>query len=897
MNNRGLLLDMTRTILKNKNKNVFTNEEIEETLNKAKIAMQVIYQIDVGNKEFEYALNEILASYQTTLDKSNFIEVKHKKWFLNKKGSMDLEYWDRYKTLLKYKGFNNEVVEKMEDVMDDLSDLIGNPKNTEEMISRRGLVIGDVQSGKTANFAGLICRAADIGFKVIIVLAGTVENLRRQTQMRLDEAFLGVDSDSVKKGTNVSIGVGIGNKFDKPILITTKSNDFSKSFAQQNINKLSSFKTPMLAVVKKNVNVLKNLNNWFKTLNSEGSNFINQSVLVIDDESDYASLNTKKIEDLDPTATNAQIRQLLKMFTRSSYVGYTATPFANVFVSPDTISEVYHSDLFPEDYIYCLEAPSNYIGARNVHVLDEEEDYQKYHFMVKKISDLKDNNTILPLNHKKDFVLIDLPNSLKESIYLYMIANVIRDIRGDENSHRSMLINVSRFVDVHKSIYEKVNSFIKQAIIECKNHSKSDNWRKSFALNKMYELFEKNYNDLEISWEDILYNLYSSVASIKPYIINSSKNANKFNYDDYDDGARIIAIGGFSLSRGITLEGLIISYMYRTTKMYDTLLQMGRWFGYRDTYSDLCRIYITESMNNNFKEISLASDELRHEIKVMESRKETPKEFGLKVRSSDLGMLITARNKMRSTEQYIKLETLSGDIIEITKLSTKESVNQKNLDEIINLISKNYTKNSEERVIKNVNYEEIFSTLENLKFPYANIKYDVDALRKFVENNMDLLSKWDVGIVQGRGGTFKLIDDLTIKKIVRKYRFVDGENSFIQISGRKNRLGGIIEGALGLDEKQISYVKGKIKKQSEYFSLFDFSSDMLTRNPMLFLYFIELGDQEGDEYFEHKNNTYLGISIGIPKITNEKTRYIEYTLNKVAINSLKEHIVEFEEEE
>ena len=255
-----------------------------------------------------------MSQFAVTLEKGTLIESKkrHKKWFLNKKSELDMKYWNRYREYLLYeKNFSNDVVNKMDDILDSITDLLGNP-NMDSNYQRRGLIIGDVQSGKTSNYTGLICKASDANYKVIVLLTGTIEKLRRQTQMRMDEGFVGLDSSAmIKDLKNVNIGV---SKFDKSVkvaVLTSTTNDFKQRIAMNLNFSLKAMNNPVLFVVKKNLSVLKSLNKWLSTFNKNGEEAIDNSLLLIDDEADNASINTNP-EDKDPTTINKQINSTYK---------------------------------------------------------------------------------------------------------------------------------------------------------------------------------------------------------------------------------------------------------------------------------------------------------------------------------------------------------------------------------------------------------------------------------------------------------------------------------------------------------------------------------------------------------------------------------------------------------
>ena len=271
-------------------------------------------------------------------------------WYANLQSQDDYEeyYWPRYKTHLESKNFSPAGIETLENkTLPRLMSYIGNP-NEESPFSIRGLVVGDVQSGKTSNYLGLITKAADAGYKVIFLLTGTIESLRRQTQKRVEEGFIGYDSVNAE-----DVGVGRGNH--TPKAFTSRDNDFTGKNDQNTTYRINDNTTePMIFVIKKNVSVLKKLYASLKNINT--SSVITQitaPMIMIDDEADNASINTNK-EDENPTKINNYIRKILNLFARNTYIGFTATPFVNVFINYDTQDEMLSDELFPRHFIYSL---------------------------------------------------------------------------------------------------------------------------------------------------------------------------------------------------------------------------------------------------------------------------------------------------------------------------------------------------------------------------------------------------------------------------------------------------------------------------------------------------------------------------------------------------------------
>ena len=281
-------------------------------------------------------------------------------WYANLQTQEDYDeyYWPRYKAHLENKNFSPAGIDTLENkTLPKLMSYIGNP-NEDSPFSIRGLVVGDVQSGKTSNYLGLITKAADAGYKVIFLLTGTIESLRRQTQKRVEEGFIGYDSVNAE-----DVGVGRGSR--TPKAFTSRDNDFTGKNDQNTTYRINdNASEPMIFVIKKNVSVLKKLYASLKNINTSSAvSQITAPMIMIDDEADNASINTNK-KDEDPTKINNYIRKILQLFARNTYVGFTATPFANVFISYDTQDEMLADDLFPRHFIYSLESPSNYCGAQ-----------------------------------------------------------------------------------------------------------------------------------------------------------------------------------------------------------------------------------------------------------------------------------------------------------------------------------------------------------------------------------------------------------------------------------------------------------------------------------------------------------------------------------------------------
>ena len=587
-----------------------------------------------------------------------------------RKREIEWTYSSAYEAFLRAERWPPTVVQSLSDVGTRILGHLQDP-TSEGSWDRRGLVIGHVQSGKTANYLGVIAKAADAGYKFIIVIAGIHNNLRKQTQERIDQGFVGRSSDPANR---VRVGVGLEAQYPNPVTLTNINDDFSTRTANQAGWRLNDFSKPIILVIKKNVKTLDALYEWLFTMNSQGAGRISDvPMLMIDDEADNASINTNN-DDINPTKTNKKIRKILGLFAKSCYVGYTATPFANIFINPESYDSEELEELFPRDFIYCLDAPSTYFGPDKV-FLDEQASSEI-------LEAIDDCETYLPFSHKKDHSLVELPPSLYRAINQFIVARAIRNLRGHTNKHCSMMVNVSRFVNVQKMIRNFISVYEKKLREAVKaNYAMPDEVAdQNDYMQRLKEVFQSEYENCGCQWPDVKAALWGVFQNLKLYVINS-KSDETLDYGKYERdglGLTAIAVGGLSLSRGLTIEGLCVSYMYRNTRMYDTLMQMGRWFGYRPCYEDLCRVHLSQDSIDWYYHIAEASEELRQQIKRMRRDNLSPKQFGLYVKAHPDRLLITAPNKMRNSQRIEISQNYSGDLIESHILPVDDSINREN---------------------------------------------------------------------------------------------------------------------------------------------------------------------------------------------------------------------------
>lgn len=752
-------------------------------------------------------------------------------------------FWERYRRYLINQGSLDITSINLLDhtTLPNIMNCLGNPKaQLSEKKLRRGLVIGDVQSGKTATYAGLICKAADAGYKVVILLAGITENLRRQTQERIDEAVIGRSSlPTAAPGSRV--GVGLDNKPNRATSFTSVVSDFvgdcdkiSTTIAQHN--------SLIVFVIKKNVSVLEKLRYWLQDQNLDPiQGCIDHPMLLIDDEADNASVNTKK-DQTDPTKTNKLIRQICNLFKNSTYIGFTATPFANVFIDPDSVDEMKRADLFPEHFIYALPTPSSYIGAERIfnplgdhhdciqyipdieepdYTSDEFRDNEKYNL------ELLDKGPFY-YKHKKTWHGI-LPASLRESMLCFFLANVIRDIRGDNAKPRSMLINMSRFVKVQQYIREQVEDIYRDVFHKIL-YDFNDDRKKNTSL-ALYKELKNVWNSYYADVEDVTFervidkqHLINAIEHIEILVVNGSKGSNKL---DYKTTKRVIAVGGLALSRGLTLEGLLVSYFYRNTSTFDVLMQMGRWFGYRPKYDDIFRIWTSYESAYWYQEISQATEALKGDIKQMYEQQLTPKDFGLKVRDYCDELQITAANKMRASYDLTMQTSYYGNIYDTPYVSLNVSQNTKNKQETCQLVellrSKGYhylyaqdiegesKRNFEgkSRVFVDVPKNIIINYLESITCSMANMNFNIQNILNFLQDkDSEGIDTWDVVFEGGVSEEHYDIPGLEDINCVDRAIYTPVARRVVQVSSRR-RLLGLREGKFALTKAEIEQAEQK----------------------------------------------------------------------------------------
>jgi hypothetical protein len=766
----------------------------EETIEAMRTSLEMLYPKAGDGAVYKLLAGEAMKQVAVDIEPPIVLAPDFEPWFKDAVagGRVKLERWYSYKQFLTHaKGFAPRVLDALDHASSDVADLLGDP-NQQGSWRRRGLVIGDVQSGKTATYIGIVNKAADAGYKLVILLTGATESLRKQTQYRVDEGFLGKDSSVVKHDKVIGVGkYPTQSKFLRGQGLTTSAKDFvTTSITGQAVNIDPNADHPYMFVVKKNTKPLENIISWLEG-QFDGEQF-DIPMLVVDDESDYASVNTNysAAGDKNPTAINAKIRKLLKLTTRSSYMAFTATPFANVFIDHNSYDEALKDDLFPHHYIFALSSPSNYVGAKKYFGTSEEK-------IVAGLVDITDAHEAFPPKHKSHLSVAALPASLEEAIRAFVVASAIRLLRGDKGAH-SMLVNVSRFKHVQSQVFDLVAhefAHIKNAI-EIHAQPPTSGPDTHEILIQLAQSYETHFADAQTTWFAVRDKLLGAVIDTTVELVNSSRDKAS------DDKIRnMIAVGGDVLSRGLTLEGLTVSYFYRIVGASDTLLQMARWFGYRPGYEDLVRVWISPDIADQFRFVSDVSEELRAQIREMRELKKTPKDFGLMVRKHPETLAITAKKGVAESRSMVI--SLSGRRIETTKIPANSAVLRANQNAVRDFLvaieadsgDKNW--NWEEKGLDypgklGVSKDRIADLLKSFQYDRGNLIL-ANSLHKLIrDQTSSAFQDWTVGIVGGTGRKTDLAPGLTELNTPRRaVRYsTDGSAGSFRVSGSSARLAG-----------------------------------------------------------------------------------------------------------
>ena len=784
-----------------------TPEMIDKELTK----LAVLMEDDFVLIDREALVDELIRRSSRTVGENATLSSgeDHVPW-LNAERKTGWTYWRRYSEYMETR-IPWTALDALDVATDEVLSQLEDPTR-EGAWDRRGLVVGHVQSGKTGNYTGLICKGADAGYKIIIVLAGLHNNLRAQTQIRLDEGFLGfatiADAEELP-----AVGVGLidSDISVRPNAATNRSDrgDFNTAVAAK--MNISPEQRPWLFVVKKNKTVLERLLHWIRNRVADHVDpetdrrlVTNLPLLVIDDESDHGSVDTGEAvvdefgnPDVEhqPTTINRLIRSILHHFSRKAYIGYTATPFANIFIHDRGETQEHGPDLFPAAFITNLAAPSNYVGPGRVFgsASSAPDDLP----LVCPLAD-EDFQPWMPKRHKNGHHPRwrgeeRVPDSLAEAIRSFVYACAVRKLRGQGNKHSSMLVHVTRFTVVQNAVFNQVTGYLRDlkgrytrgidlADLEA---SMRMEYEKVFSpgMRRIRSALVEGEQLEDFEWSDLRAVLPDVLSDIRVREINGTAKDALDYAENEDSGLKVIAIGGDKLARGLTLEGLCTSYFLRTARMYDTLMQMGRWFGYRDGYLDVCRMYTSEEMVEWFGHIADAAEELRQEFDNMVAAGATPKQFGLRVKSHSV-LIVTSRAKMRNA-RAMQL-TYSGDLLQtIVFPNCKDYItnNYRAAERFIDILGPSLDLNQQHFVPeghrwnghlwRKVSSLSVISFLRDYRTHPASFRIMSSLIADFIEemNKDSELVHWTVALIgkdRGPDDKHRIIGDRSINMLQRK---------------------------------------------------------------------------------------------------------------------------------
>lgn len=851
----------------------------------------------------EQIVSELAGKYcnELTIKKKLGFEFKDEEsrpWLSEVEDSIEWFYWNRYRTyLVRDKKWAPAAVKSIDRDSRNILDLTANPLETGPF-TRRGLVVASVQSGKTANYIGLICRAADVGYRIIIVMAGVHNVLRNQTQARLEDGFTGFNIENRKVEP---VGVGKGSHARQPIACTSREADFSTDRARA-LRGIQTAQTnePFLFVVKKNSKSLQQVYEW---LQSNGNQ--DEPLLLIDDEADNASINGKyKLEkrENEPTKINGQIRNILNLFNKACYVGYTATPFANVLIDPSVDNDEYGKDLFPSNFIYTLEESSDYFGAKKVFGDYDEPTHKHLRF-------IEDADDILPAKHKSDFEPFMLPLSLKMAIRTFVLATTIRALRSDNDFHSTMMVNVSPYKKPQNCMRNLVEDYLTELNTAAKSYASLEPGialKASMHLRDLKNTWEQEYADCGFAWSDIQAHLYN--PDYRVLSINTD-SGDALDYEHRSE--RVIAVGGYRLSRGLTLEGLTVSYYSRNARAYDALMQMARWFGYRPGYEDLCRVWMTDQAAGWYKFVADSTENLFDQLRSMRQVKRTPKNYVLKIRQSPDALTVTARNKIGAGQKGQAPIDLNEGFVETVAFNRDSETVDGNKAAINGLLGKikDYADFGDDGpykyLYKNVPVKLVTDFLEAYENEggYSPKSETAPILSYVTERLLDgELKEWDVLLAHGSQSNSSV--DLAVDAIVNMEQRYPGSASSdsVIVVGEKHRLSsrGVEAAGLSAEEKKTAedrYCADHSGADTKNCS--DLYYRRMRKRPLLVLHPIcicfgskqvEKKKKDGKSAptwwgsWDAQECNY-GWSISFPH-TDRQTKPVTYVLNSVALKNL-----------
>lgn len=607
-------------------KQIWAIENLKKWLTSGKEIGELAELLSEKAEEEEYAFTEDeiidlvrgLEEYKAKIikDRSKHIAKKDHNTISVFPETDDLEqpHFSRYIENLSTKGWDENTTNKIIKHSTSIADAIitANKNNWPEKKMTKGLVIGHVQSGKTANMAGVMALSADLGFDLVLVLSGIHNKLNDQTTKRFENDLWTYDKYALEMGLDHSAMSKLKSRNESWSLITKESD-----LLDDNTSTLNTLTGPVLGVFKKNIKVLERLNKWMKQHYKDTLKGI--KVLVIDDECDQASPNVSDISANEVSAINGELWQIMSLLPNVAYVGYTATPFASILNEPPG-----SGSLYPSDFIYTLPTNEKYFGIREFFGSPDDPDENGMD-LIRIVPELDDDLTA-------DY------STLKDAIGYFLCTSTVRKFCRNEKAHMTMMIHVSFRVDDQDDV-----AVMAEDVLEDFRRDKPA------ALEYLRKLWANEKN--KVAPDDLVkynggdeddYRPTEGFEEFSNFILDTLNNV-QIRIDNYkkpdemrlsygEEPMCVIAIGGNTLSRGVTLEGLNVSYFTRAGNQYDSLLQMGRWFGYRNGYEGLVRIWTSAKNAEHFSHLSLVEQDLRNQVsELYDNGGANPEEVALNV--------------------------------------------------------------------------------------------------------------------------------------------------------------------------------------------------------------------------------------------------------------------------
>lgn len=829
------------------------------------------------------------------------------------------KYWQRYSNWLARKEtpWSAKSLEYLDKSTDAILGQMGDPRDKEWNI--RGMVVGDVQSGKTANYNGLICKAADAGYKIIIVLAGIHSDLRKQTQERLEEGFLGYNT--LCPDRKIGVCENLAESSTEAALcansFTTSDNggDFSLPYMKAHFGTKTDTSLPSLFVIKKHSSILGNMLTWIKTHKSDLEDL---PLLLVDDEADNASVNIGKGEEV--SAINKNIRGILNLFKKNAYVGYTATPFANVLINPEEDDQEIGKDIYPSDFIINLRAPINYFGPRRL--FGPQEAPKMALPLIRHIEDRDDwtDGTKQNAISIEEMEEVGLLTSLEDAILEFFLVCGVRSLRREQREHTSMLIHADVGVKIQQHIKGLVDDFVSNYIINKLNARNNKRFRN--RLEKIYNDrltgFRATSRNLQAIIKDgsiiidanmptflQVWKMLPTVAESMAVKILNSQSGDMLDYKGHlqetGSGLNVIVIGGNTLSRGLTLEGLAVSYFLRYAGYYDTLLQMARWFGYRDGYLDLCRIYIPEDIEDRYRWIANALDELRSEFEMAARNGISPQKYGFYIRKHPI-IEITSKIISKTPNRSITL-SYGGFLEQTLAFPRKKSSIEENYRTMSRLINRMGTPLTGNRIKgdfptrrswagylwKNIDWSLITEFLKNYKYPDGLRRFHPGYIKSYIERmatEHEELTNWTVALLGRRRGAdnwlCEISDSIRINCIQRtgmeregEYNIrslISPEDEYIDLSSREWKKALRISRALYNDGR----LQAKREPKEPVGSVIRQIRGGRPKNGLLLLYLLDILNNENESVQDQC--PFAAFAISFP--TSENSAYGKYMVDQ-----------------